>query len=82
MTLPHIPWHTPFESVEWNRHRNLKAPFDVKVRLVVWPVFRTTFFDQFFEYAVTVWEAQTAFHTTLVPLVTETEEDGGEFFHG
>jgi hypothetical protein len=45
----------------------------LKVLLVVWPKARTTFFDQFEEYDVTVWDLHTDFQTTLVPFATETD---------
>jgi len=45
-----MPLHTPPDTLEWNRHRNLYVPFAVNLRDVDWPTWSVVFFDQFDEY--------------------------------
>src|SRR5262245_3417650 len=62
-----MPLHTPLLRVEWNLHRNLKTPLDLKVNEVAAPGARVVFFVHFPLYAVTVCEPDTAFQVTLAP---------------
>src|SRR4051812_7146427 len=68
-----MPLHTPPDTDEWNRHRNLKTPLVPNFREVVCPWLSTVSFDQFEEYDVSVWLLQPAFQVTVDPCVTVTD---------